>query len=103
MQTFAMLTRLAPDAVKSPSALEQLERRVMEHIRAACPKVEWVASYAVVGPWDYLDIFKAPDVDSGSKVSALVRTYGHAHTELWPLTEWSHFKDVVRSLGITAS
>jgi len=38
-------------------------------------------------------------VDTASKVSALVRTYGHAQTEVWGATEWSHFKDVVRSLG----
>ena len=99
MQTFVMLTRLTPGALQSPRTLEQLENKVMRHIREACSEVEWISSYAVLGPYDYLDIFKAPDVDVASKVSALVRTYGHAQTEIWSATEWSHFKDVVRSLG----
>lgn len=99
MQTFVMLTRLAPQAIQSPRALEELEGRVMRHVRETCKGVEWVGSYAVLGPCDYLDIFKAPDVDSASKISTLVRTYGHAQTEIWTLTDWAHFKEVVRSVG----
>jgi hypothetical protein len=102
MQTFAMLTRLTPMALQSPHSLEELEHKVMEHVRLACPSVTWISSYAVLGPHDYLDIFRAPDLDTASRVSALVRTYGHAHTEVWPLTEWKHFKSVVRDLGLAA-
>ena len=98
MQTFIMLTRLAPTAVQSPKSLEELERTVMRHIRESCAGVEWLGSYAVLGPCDYLDIFRANDMDTASKVSAIVRTYGHAQTEIWAATEWSHFKDVVRSI-----
>jgi uncharacterized protein with GYD domain len=98
MPTFIMLTRLTPEAVRSPSALEDLERRVAAHVRASCPGVEWVGSYAVLGPYDYLVIFRAPDLNAASKVSAVVRTHGHAETETWSATEWDHFKQVVRGL-----
>jgi ribosomal protein S18 acetylase RimI-like enzyme len=33
-----------------------------------------------------------------SKVSTLVRTFGHAHTEMWTATEWDRFKEIVRTL-----
>ena len=98
MQTFIMLTRLTPEAVRSPRALEDLERKVAEHVRTACPHVEWVGSYAVLGPYDYVDIFRAPDLDTATKVSTVVRTYGHAQTETWAATEWDHFKEVIRSV-----
>ena len=98
MQTFIMLTRIAPTAARSPKALEELERKVMQHVRETCGDVEWIGSYAVLGPCDYVDVFKAPDTDTASKLSALVRTYGHAQTEIWAATEWSHFKEVVRSI-----
>ena len=49
MQTFAMLTRLEPDGLQSPIAVEDLEHRVMEHIRVACPTAHWIASYAAAG------------------------------------------------------
>jgi len=103
MQTFIMLTRLASTALQSPRSLEELERRAMQHVRQSCPNVQWVGSYAVLGPCDYVDIFKAPDVDTASKVSALLRTYGHAQTEIWAATEWAHFKDVVRSIAPVVS
>ena len=62
MTTFIMLTRLNTDAVRSPRSLEQLERDVMKRIREECPSVEWLSSYAVLGPCDYLDVFIADDI-----------------------------------------
>ena len=98
MPTFVMLTRLAPGALRSPRSLEELEKQAMERIRGECPEVEWVSNYAILGAWDYLDIFRAPDVDTATKVSALIRTFGHADTEVWAATEWAHFKELVREL-----
>ncbi|PWB83952.1 MAG: GYD family protein [Methylocystaceae bacterium] len=98
MQTFIMLTRLSPDAVRSPQALEQLEHKAMDRVRKDCPDVEWLDSYAILGPYDYLDIFRAKDVETASRVSTLIRTFGHARTEIWTATEWKRFKEIVRTL-----
>lgn len=98
MLTFVMLTRLGAEAARSPQALEQLERKAMERVRKDCPDVQWIASYAILGPCDYLDIFHAKDVETASKVSTLIRTFGHAQTEIWTATEWERFKEIVRAL-----
>ncbi len=98
MMTFIMLTRLSPEAARSPQALEQLERKAMQRVREECPNVEWICSYAVLGPCDYLDVFRANDIDTASRVSTLIRTFGHAQTEIWTATEWNRFKEIVRSL-----
>ena len=98
METFVMLSRLAPGALESPKSLESLEKQVMERIRSECPDVEWVHNFAVLGPYDYLDVFRAPDTQTAFTVATLVRTLGHAHTEVWGATEWSKFKDMVRDL-----
>jgi uncharacterized protein with GYD domain len=98
MPTFVMLTRLNPDAVRSPRGLEELERNAMKRVREECPDVEWLCSYALLGPYDYLDVFIANDIDTAAKVSALIRTFGHAHTEVWAATEWDRFKEIVRTL-----
>lgn len=98
MSTFVMLTRLSPGALRSPQTLEELEKEVMERIGSECPNVEWLTNYAVLGGCDYLDIFEAPDVETAMKVSTLIRTYGHAHTEVWSATRWQRYKDLVRHL-----
>lgn len=98
MLTFVMLTRLSPDAIRSPQTLEELERKAMERVRKECPDVEWVSNYAILGPYDYLDIFRAKDIETAAKVSTLIRTFGHAQTEIWTATEWSRFKGIVREL-----
>jgi uncharacterized protein with GYD domain len=99
MPIFVMLTRLNPDAARSPAALEQLERQAMERVRQKCPGVEWICSYAILGPCDYLDIFRAPDIETAARVSTLIRTFGHAQTEIWTATEWDRFKELVRTLA----
>ena len=98
MTTFIMLTRLNTEAVRSPRGLEELERDVMKHVRDECPDVEWLGSYAVLGPCDYLDVFIANDIETAARVSALIRTFGHAQTEIWTATEWDRFKEIVRTL-----
>jgi uncharacterized protein with GYD domain len=98
MPVFAMLTRLAPQMLRTPQTVEELERQAMERVREACPQVAWLHSYAVLGPYDYLDIFDAPDNETATRVSVLIRTYGRAHSEIWPATEWTQYKEILRGL-----
>jgi uncharacterized protein with GYD domain len=98
MATFIMQTRLSHDILKRPNSLLDLNQQVMEHIRQVCPEVEWKANYAVLGPVDYLDIFTAPDIETAMKVATIIRTFGHAMTEVWAATEWEAFSNMARSL-----
>ena len=96
MATFIMLTRLSHQALQSPSSLENLNREVMERIHEDCPSVEWKQSFVVLGPADYLDIFSAPDIEAAMRVATIIRTFGHATTEIWGATEWDKFTELVR-------
>jgi uncharacterized protein with GYD domain len=98
MPHFVMLTRLQHDGTRSPKSLLDLESQVMKSIRSECPKVKWLHNFVILGPYDYLDVFSAPDQRTALKVATLIRTFGHAHTEVWSATEWDEFKEVVNSL-----
>ena len=62
MSTFLLLTRLSPESLHQPKSVETLEHHVAGQVRAHCPDVQWIASYAVLGPWDYVDVIDAADV-----------------------------------------
>jgi uncharacterized protein with GYD domain len=98
MMTFAMLTRLSPDALKDPGTIEDLARRVTGEIERKCPHVRWVVNYAMLGPYDYLDIFEATDEHEAAKVAAIVRSLGHATTETWTLVPWKRYEAVLEVL-----
>ena len=95
MPTYVMLTRLNAEAVKTPGELKRLERAVAEHVRKDCPQVKWVSNYAILGPYDYLDIFEAPDETTAARVVMIVRSYGHAQTETWTAMPWERFEIVL--------
>lgn len=98
MPTFAMMTRISPGAAATPMSLPHLERRVMDHVRKDCPGVQWQKSWAVLGGYDYLDIFDAPDIDTAFKVAIIVRSYGCSTSELWPIVEWDQFTQVLEQV-----
>jgi uncharacterized protein with GYD domain len=99
MATFVMLTRLNHDAFLSPRSLPELEKVVKARIESACPDVVWKDSFAVLGPYDYVDIFEAADNEAATKVATVIRSFGHALTEVWPATPWDRFKKIVEQLG----
>ncbi len=103
MPLFIMQTQVSADALHQPKSLTTLERHVAEQIREHCPDVTWIASYAVLGPCDYIDVFEAPDVESAARVSVLVRSYGRAHSQVWPALAWDDFKKVLQQLPEVAS
>ena len=98
MATYAMLTRLSPEALARPESVVDLNDQVEARIKSECPEVKWVANYSVLGPCDYLDIFEAPDAETATKVTLLVRSVGHATTETWVLTPWERFESLAKGL-----
>ena len=99
MGSYILLTRLSPDAIKEPKTYEDLGRRVTEKIHRECPQVRWVSSYTTLGPYDYVDIFEAPDEATATKVALIIRSFGHATTETWLATPYERFIEMTREVG----
>lgn len=98
MATYVLLTKLSPEATKDLKALDQLGRDVTEKIRRDVPEAQWKASYSVLGPYDYLDLFEAPNEEAAARVSVIIRTFGHATTETWLATPYEKFIDLVKAM-----
>jgi uncharacterized protein with GYD domain len=97
MATDMMLTRVSPEAAADPGQLATLGDIVAERLKVECPEVRWLASYAVLGPHDYVDIFEAPDTEAAARVALIVRAVGRATTEVWAAVPWERFRDLARA------
>lgn len=98
MATYVLLTRLSPEALTKPEAVVELNSQVESRIKEKCPEVKWLANYSVLGPYDYLDIFEAPNSESATKVALIVRSFGHAVTETWNATPWDRFAELAKGM-----
>lgn len=89
MKTFVMMTKLA----SSDALLVDLGSRMQGHarkgrawveqIKEKCPEVKFKAHYALLGYWDYMDIYEAPDDETAAKVSIISRSHGAHQVENW--------------------
>lgn len=98
MATFIMTTRLSHAALTDPGSIQDLSVLIADKVKRACPTVIWWSNYVVLGPADYLDIFTAPDIETATKVATIIRSFGHATTEIWPAIEWDGFKALLGDL-----
>lgn len=98
MQTFIMLTRLIGEQIHPSFSLEKLSHDINEKIKKTCPEVKWISNFAILGPYDYLDIFQASNVDEAIKVASIVRSFGHASTEIWSAIEWDKYTSIAKEI-----
>lgn len=101
MPTFILATRLQPQALHQPRSYTTLEHHVADQVRQHCPDVKWLHSWALLGPWDYLDLIEAESLVSAMRVSVIVRSHGRSHAEVWPAMPWPEFKTMLRELAAT--
>lgn len=91
MATYAILSRLSPQAVTDPKDFKKLAQTVAAEIKRQCPQVTWKESFATLGQYDVLDIVESADLKQLERAALIIRGYGHATTETLVCTPWSEF------------
>ena len=91
MPTFVLMTRLAPDAMHDAQGRRAMGKEWLEKVKEKCPSVKWVAHYALLGPYDFMDIYEAPDVETAHQVSVISRAGGAVTAESWPALPYEEF------------
>jgi uncharacterized protein with GYD domain len=91
MATYVILSELAPEAMRDPGEFRQLADKVAAEIKAKCPGIRWLSSYALMGRFDVIDIIEADNPAEVEKAAMIIRCYGHATTETLHATPWTDF------------
>jgi uncharacterized protein with GYD domain len=76
MKTFILLTKLAPEISRQMKDRAKLGRNWLEQVKEKCPEVKFIEHYALLGPFDFLDIYEAPDEETAAKVSMISLSNG---------------------------
>ncbi len=91
LATKLVATNLVKDRKKHG---EKFLRLVKEKV----PNVKWIAHYAILGPYDFIDIFEADNEHEAAKVSLLSRTAGATFAESWTAIKYAEFLKLVEDL-----
>jgi len=95
MPRFVLMTRLAPEALKDAEVRRAMGRAWLKKVKAACPEVVWISHYHTLGPYDFMDIYDAPDVQTAHKVSVISRAEGAVSAESWQAMEYDEFLNLL--------
>ena len=93
MQTYVLMTKLAPDCIGEASDRKSRGQDWLNRVNKACPQVKWIAHYALLGRYDFMDLYEAPDDATAHKVSMISREEGAISAESWPALSYDkHLK-----------
>lgn len=99
MPTFVLMTRLAPESLHDAKGRRAAGKDWLRKVKTACPEVKWKAHYALLGPYDFMDIYDAPDSDTAHKVSLISRSEGALIAESWQAMPYEGFLKVLEEVG----
>ena len=98
MKTFILMTKLSPEVEKQVKERAQLGRAWLEQVKEKCPEVKFVTHYALLGPYDFLDIYEAPDEETAAKVAMISMANGAAKAESWTAIPYARFIELTREI-----
>lgn len=76
MQTYILLTKLGPQASTQLEDRAKASHEWYTTIKQNCPEVKFLSHYALLGQYDFMDIYQAPNEDVAVKVSMISRVNG---------------------------
>lgn len=91
MPTFVLMTRLAPESVHDARGRRAMGKEWLKRVKSLCPDVKFIAHYAILGPFDFMDIYDAPDVETAHRVSLISRSDGAVSAESWQALPYESF------------
>lgn len=94
MQTYILMTKLSPDLSAQIKSRAKLGRSWLEQVKEKCPDVKFIAHYAILGQYDFIDVYEAPDEEVAAKVSMISQANGAFQAESLPAIPYKRFLEL---------
>ena len=98
MQTYILLTKLSTDLGRQMKDRAAIGRTWMDQVKDKCPEVKFVAHYALLGQYDFLDIYEAPDEETAAKVSMISQANGALQAQSLIAIPYKRFVELTREI-----
>ncbi len=98
MPTFVLMTKLTAGSLHDAGRVRTGGKDWLHKVKERCPDVKFVAHYAILGPYDFMDIYEAPDVETAHKVSLISRAEGAVTAESWQALPYDAFLRLLESV-----
>lgn len=95
MTTFVLLSKVSSEGVSRMRALREMDKEFGERLQQECPGVKRVASYILLGAYDFMHVFEAPDAKSAAKVAILANSFGVTTTQTLTAIPFEEFTSSV--------
>ena len=102
MSRYVLMTRLSPELTQDPRGRKALGKEWKKQVDRLCPEVRWIEHYALLGPYDFMDIYDAPNDEVAHKVSLISRAHGAVSAESWPALPYGRFLELADEIEHTA-
>jgi uncharacterized protein with GYD domain len=67
-------------------------------VKDKCPEVKFLQHYALLGPYDFLDIYEAPDAETAAKVSLISQANGAFQAQSWTAIPYRRFVELTETI-----
>ena len=98
MPTFVLMTKLSPDVSRDMKQREKIGREWKAEVDRKCPGIRWIDHYAILGPYDFMDVFEAPSEEVAAKVSMISLARGALQAESWTAIPYSRFVELTKEI-----
>ncbi len=98
MTTFVLLSKVSLRSPGEVKTMGEMDREFARKLAEECPDVRRLASYALLGEYDFLHIFEAPDARTATKVALLAQTFGAGTTQTLTAIPFDEFRMIVEEV-----
>lgn len=99
MQTYLLLTKLSTDLSRHLKDRAEIGKKWLEEVKEKCPDVKFVAHYALLGRYDFLDIYEAPDAETAAKVAFISQANGASSSESLSAIPYKRFLEITQEIS----